>query len=226
MASDDPKEPLYHVHTHPSGAEYWRHIIEIVAFIVAAAWAFYVFIYQERIKPAETRPQQQFNVTISHQPVPSGAEFVSLTVEIRNVGTVPFRPAGYVNAAYGVRYLPRLTQTVRRSLRRNVTTLSRSLAESKPDLLQSVSAMFSPFGSSQPPYIVSPGGDSKAHYGFAIPRNKYDAIGLKYKWCAVWSNNTRVYNPGPYRDPTGAYWFTFLGPSNGLAESADGCKIG
>src|SRR5579864_7260944 len=120
MASDDRKEPLYHVHTHPSGAEFWRYVIEIAAFIVAAAWGFYVFIYQEQIKPSETLPQQQFNVTISHQPVPSGAEFVSLTVEIRNVGTVPFRPAGYVIAAYGVRYLPRLTQTVRKNIRRNV----------------------------------------------------------------------------------------------------------
>jgi len=35
---------------------------------------------------------------------------------------------------------------------------------------------------------------------------------LKYKWCFVWANNTRVYNPHPYRDATGAYWFAYFPP--------------
>jgi len=216
---DDSKEPLYHVHTHASGAEYWRHVIEIIAFIVAAGWAFYVFIYQERIKPAETLPQTQFNVSVSHQPVHSGVELVNLSVQIRNVGTVPFRPAGYVVAAYGVRYLPRLTQTVTKSMRRNVTILTRSLAESNPVLLQSISAMYAPFGANQPLLILAPGGDRTFHEGFGIARNKYDAIVLKFKWCFVWSNNVRVYNPRPFRDRTGAYWFEFLTLNTAAAQA-------
>jgi hypothetical protein len=219
MPPDEPREP-YHVHTHPSGAEYWRHVIEIVAFIVAAAWAFYVFIYQERIKPAETAPQQQFNIAISHQPVPSGSEFVSVNIEVRNVGTVPFKIAGYVVAAYGYHYVPKITQTVFRSMRRNVTTLRRTLAESAPDLLQSIYATFSSFGSNQPTALILPGGNFSTHEGFGIPRNKYDAIFLKYKLCVVWADNTRVYNPHPYRDATGAYWFAYP-PTNKPSSLTD-----
>lgn len=216
---DDSKEQFYHVHTHASGAEYWRHVIEIIAFIVAAGWAFYTFIYQEQIKPGQTFPQAQFKVAVSHQPVNSGAEFVSLSIELRNVGTVPYRPAGYAVAAYGVRYLPRITQTVTKSMRRNVTILARSLAEGPPVLLQSISAMFAPFGANQPTFILSPGGDTTVHYGFGIPRNTYDAIVLKYRHCFVWSNNTRVYNPRPYRDRTGAYWFAFFTLNVAAAQS-------
>lgn len=206
----DPETPgTFHVHTHSSGAEYWRSVIEIAAFIVAAAWAFYVFIYQERIKPADTAPQTQFAVNVTHQPTASGAEFVGLTIQIRNFGTVPFRVAGFAVAAYGYRYLPKMTRRVLLSMRRNVVTLRHSLAESRPDLLQSTYTTFAPFGSSAPSQS-RPGGTNTFHFGFGVPRNKYDGVYVKYKWCWVWANNRQVYNPRPYRDATGAYWFAYF----------------
>lgn len=217
----DPDEPkIYHVHTHPSGAELWRHIIEIVAFIVAAGWAFYIFVYQERIKPADTAPQVQFNVNVIHQPTASGAEFVSLIVEMRNVGSIPFKPAGFAIAAYGYRYLPKMTRSVFVSMRRNVVTLRHSLAESAPDLLQSTYTTFAPFGSNAPS-LLRAGGQSTGRFGFGIPRNKYDGIYVKYKWCYVWANNDQVYNPHAYRDKTGAYWFAYF-PAN-IAVEHVGC---
>jgi hypothetical protein len=29
-----------------------RHVVEVLALVAAGAWAFYTFIYQEKIKPA------------------------------------------------------------------------------------------------------------------------------------------------------------------------------
>ena len=37
-----------------------RHVVEAVAIVGAALWAFYVFVYQERIKPASATPPQDF----------------------------------------------------------------------------------------------------------------------------------------------------------------------
>ncbi len=179
----DPDNPgTYHVHTHASGAEHWRHVIEIAAFVVAAAWGFYVFIYQEQIKPANTRPQGQFVVSLSHQLVHSGSEFVSVNIDIHNSGTVRFQPAGYVVNAYGYRYLPRMTQTITKSLSGNVTTLHRSLGETRPVLLQSVYAIFANFGSARTPFVVGPGGDAKNNFAFGISRGAYDVIFLAYKF--------------------------------------------
>jgi hypothetical protein len=42
-----------------------RDVIEIVAIIAAGAWAFYVFIYENRIKPSFAKPD--INVTASIQ---------------------------------------------------------------------------------------------------------------------------------------------------------------
>jgi len=207
----DPDNPgTYHVHTHASGAEYWRHVIEIAAFIVAAGWAFYVFIYQEQIKPANTRPQGQFTATLSHQMVPSGSEFVSIDIDIHNNGTVGFRVAGYVVDAYGYRYLPRITQTTRKNVSGNITSLNRALAETRPVLLQSVYAKFLNFGSVATPFVLGPGGDAKNNYAFSITRGAYDVIFLKYKWCVARYGDTQVYDPAMYRDSQGAYWFRYI----------------
>jgi hypothetical protein len=207
----DPETPgTYHVHTHASGAEHWRHVIEIAAFIVAAGWAFYVFIYQEQIKPASMRPQGQFIATLSHHMVPSSSEFVSIEIDIHNTGTVAFRPAGYVVNAYGYRYLPRITQTTTKSISGNVTSLNRALAETHPVLLQSVYAKFLNFGSVRAPFLVGPGGDSKNNVGFGISRGAYDVIFLRYKWCVARYGDTQVYDPGMYRDSQGAYWFRYI----------------
>ena len=200
----------FHVHTHASGAELWRHIIEIAAFIVAAAWAFYTFVYQEQIKPANTRPQGEFRATLSHHMVPSGSEFVSIDIDIHNTGTVPFRLAGFVVNAYGYRYLPRTSETVTKSLSGNITSLNRGLAETRPILLQSVYAKFVNFGSVRTPYLVGPGGDSKNNVAFGISRGAYDVIFLRYKWCVARFGDTKIYDPGMYRDTQGAYWFRYI----------------
>ena len=217
-----PERPgTYHVHTHASGAELWRHVIEIVAFIVAAGWAFYVFIYQERIKPANTPPQRQVVVTLSHQQVHSGSEFVSVVFEIHNIGTVRFRLAGYVVNAYGYRYLRRITQTITKSLNGNTTTLDRSLAETRPVLLQSVYAKFANFDSTRTPAILSPGVDVKLKFAFGIPHGAYDVIFLRYKDCIAWYGNMRVYDSDTYRDSQGAYWFRYFNTDPNVPMSCD-----
>jgi hypothetical protein len=213
VASPESPGRSLHVHTHPSGAELWRHIIEIAAFIVAAGWAFYVFVYQERIKPAQTLPQAQITAGLLHQPVQSGAESVTVTFEIHNVGSTPFKMAGFVINAYGFHYIPRIALTMTTSMNRNVTTVRNSLAESKPVLLQSVYARFATFGSARTPFLAAPGADSKRRYTFGIARGTYDVIFLRYKYCFTFYDNAQVYDPGAFRQPDGAYWFRYFDPS-------------
>ncbi len=41
----------HHVYTHPGPVEHWRHVVEIVALIIAAAWGFYVFVWSLDFAP-------------------------------------------------------------------------------------------------------------------------------------------------------------------------------
>lgn len=92
-----------HVVTHASGAEHWRHVVEIVALAIAAIWALYVFVYQERIKPAFEQPDIQFTLNVSHQPTGANEELVPIELAWKNLGDIDVQIDGFILNVYGVR---------------------------------------------------------------------------------------------------------------------------
>ena len=68
-----------------------RDLVEIVAIIAAGCWAFYVFVYENRIKPSFAAPD--VNVTASMQKLSqrNGLIGIGLHVQFHNVGTVQAR---------------------------------------------------------------------------------------------------------------------------------------
>jgi len=97
--------PEYRVHNEPSRVEQWRHLVEIVALIGAAVWAVYVFVYQERLKPASEAPELQPSVAVHHEMVSGGNEFVKVDFDIKNDAHVPAMIDGLVVNVYGTRVL-------------------------------------------------------------------------------------------------------------------------
>ena len=79
-------------------------MVEIVALIIAAAWGFYVFVYQERIKPAIEEPNVQSVIDVSHAPAGRNKEVVQVEWIWKNLGTVDAQIDGYILNVYGVHY--------------------------------------------------------------------------------------------------------------------------
>jgi len=63
----------------------WRHLVEICAFAAAGLWAFYVFVYEERIKPL-SQPQRITIESSAKVQNSSRFEFVTFTLILRNPG--------------------------------------------------------------------------------------------------------------------------------------------
>ena len=63
-----------------------RHAVEIVAIIGAGIWAFYTFIYVERIKPLGQPPILNVAVTTDTSRSSSGYDFATVHVKYANVG--------------------------------------------------------------------------------------------------------------------------------------------
>jgi len=80
-----------------------RDVVEIVAIIAAGAWAFYIFAYENRIKPATADPE--VNVTASMQRLSdrNGLIAVSLHLQLHNIGTVRAHFLGMAVNVYGQR---------------------------------------------------------------------------------------------------------------------------
>ena len=80
-----------------------RDVVEVVAIIAAGIWAFYVFAYENRIKPSLADPD--VNVTASMQRLSdrNGLIAVGLHLQLHNIGTVKAHFLGLAINVYGQR---------------------------------------------------------------------------------------------------------------------------
>lgn len=88
------------------GIRITRDLVEILALIVAGVWAFYIFAYENRIKPSFTNPQVEFGATMAKVGERNGLIAVQLNTETRNIGQVPAHLIGYAIWIYGCQIEP------------------------------------------------------------------------------------------------------------------------
>lgn len=80
-----------------------RDVVEIVAIIAAGIWAFYVFAYENRIKPSMADPDVNITASMKRLGEHNGLIGVGLHLELHNVGTVRAHFLGVAVNVYGQR---------------------------------------------------------------------------------------------------------------------------
>lgn len=80
-----------------------RDIVEVVAIVAAGIWAFYVFAYENRIKPSLADPNVDVSATMRKLSERNGLIGVGLDVQFHNVGTVRAHFLGLAVNVYGQR---------------------------------------------------------------------------------------------------------------------------
>ncbi|MBV8374264.1 MAG: hypothetical protein JO302_02035 [Candidatus Eremiobacteraeota bacterium] len=88
MRHDDAKHPYDRVRLV-------RDLVEITAIVIAGFWGFYVFAYENRIKPSFTDPQLVFSVTMTQVAERNGLIGIQINNETKNVGQVRAHLLGY-----------------------------------------------------------------------------------------------------------------------------------
>jgi hypothetical protein len=194
-----------HVHTHPSRIEHWRHLVEIVALVTAAIWAFYVFIYQERIKPASAPPEVQPAISVEHTPLAGGKEFIKVSAVVKNPGEAPFSLAGMIVNVYGMRYGPSAGEHTEHPMN-DITEYSRTLVPSQPALLYSFLDTWRGFGAQKTFGGLSRNEEFTESFVLVTTQHAFDAA--KVVWVICWSRP----GAGPWpvtaeREADGSYWF-------------------
>jgi hypothetical protein len=85
-----------------------RDIVEIVAIIAAGCWAFYVFAYENRIKPSFAEPEVNVTASMRLLSVHNGLIGIGIHTQFHNVGTVPAHFLAYAVSVYGQRVTPQV----------------------------------------------------------------------------------------------------------------------
>jgi hypothetical protein len=80
-----------------------RDVVEIVAILAAGIWAFYVFVYENRIKPALQPPDVTITGSMDRVGRVHGLYAIRLTVEANNVGSTAVTFLAYSVTVIGTR---------------------------------------------------------------------------------------------------------------------------
>jgi hypothetical protein len=91
----------------PERSSHWlasaRDVVEIVAIVAAGLWALYVFVYENRIKPALLQPTISVSATMEALGHERGLSAIRLDTNLRNVGSVQARFLAYSVTVLGSR---------------------------------------------------------------------------------------------------------------------------
>jgi hypothetical protein len=168
-----------------------RDVIEIVAILAAGFWAFYVFVYENRLKPSLTDPQISVGARLQETSRRAGAIGVLLTTEIRNTGTVRVYFAGYSVTVLGTRM-----------------SLSTHPLPPRPGTMQDTNTFFSlaqpvavygfaiitTLGNSTSKHDMElePGGSVEQQHTFFVPEGRFDVLTAQVEGCIAKSEARTV----------------------------------
>lgn len=145
--------------------------------MIAGFWAFYVFAYENRIKPSFTDPQLDFSVTMTQVVERNGLTGVQINNEIKNVGKVRARLLGYALWVTGRRVSPSrragkiLSSSNQLGFRSGFYRQSRGVAVYGYGY---VTSLGDPRTTAD--LVLDPGDDQKSQDVFYVPREHFDVL--------------------------------------------------
>lgn len=196
------------VRSHPSLIEHWRHLIEIVAFAGAAVWAIYVFIYQERIKPAASPIEVERTVHLRHDALRNQRELVTVQIDMKNIGSRSASPAALIANVYGIRYSDRGADHLESPLP-DLLELNRSLQHDSPRLVYSYSNIWLPIGGTRH-VVIDPTASESSAFVFAVPKDRYDMLSVQTCLCYTAASEHRRWPMQRERRFDGSFWLDYV----------------
>jgi hypothetical protein len=155
-----------------------RDVIEIAAILAAGFWAFYIFVYENRIKPSLADPQVDFSASLQPAGVQRGLRAIRLDYTERNVGTVRARFLGSAITVVGRRVLesrvplPPTTKDLR-------TQLNAFFTLSRPVPVFSYAQVFVHGDPASPSDDwLDPGSYADRQWIFYVPAGRFDVLSV------------------------------------------------
>jgi len=155
-----------------------RDVVEIVAILAAGVWALYVFVYEQRIKPASEPPSLILTGSLHRLGAHDGLIRIGMTASILNNGHTDATLIATSFAAEGLRYTANAAPTTDRSIdglttyERDGRIASRTLVYRVVELTRQVSPKYSTS------FTVGPGQTVPYSAIFVVKSGEFDSIAL------------------------------------------------
>jgi hypothetical protein len=156
-----------------------RDVVEVIAIVAAGIWAFYVFAYENRIKPSLADPNVDVSAAMHKLSERNGLVGVGLDVQFHNVGTVRAHFLGLAVNVYGERITagePRVAPKSRGLLAYDFTGFYRSAAPVPVYSYALITNLGDPQSLQDLP--LDPGNSVKYERTFYVPKGRFDLLTL------------------------------------------------
>jgi len=186
----------------------FRHIIEAVAIVAAGTWAFYTFIYQEKIKPAAEPAALDDSIVVHRLGRDRTRDILGVTVQLHNVGKTEIDIAADAYNVWGDSYGRREVPYAKgsSSVRADGTQIprrSRLLVMAFAELRDAAEG-----GRKNQHIILEPGATENIDDVVVVPRGKYDLIHAQVIAVPVKTPVERKVPVSIERNKNGGFWLT------------------
>jgi hypothetical protein len=182
-----------------------RHVVEAIAIIAAGIWAFYTFIYQEKIKPASEPAAVAVSVGVRGLGHDRYRDYFALTRRFENTGKTEVDLAADGFNIWGERYARR--QVGMMSIKPNIRRFDATI----PILSRHVIAAFAELrdasvgGRKGYHIIVEPGASDSLESVYAVERGRYDLIEAQVMVVPIKTSDTKEIAVRIQRESDGSY---------------------
>jgi hypothetical protein len=169
------RSPL-HVHVVDDRWAAIRQIVETIAIVAAGLWAFYTFVYQERIKPAGEPAALVTSISIHRLGRDARRDILQVSMLYHNVGKTEIDIAADGYSVFGLRYGTRPRKKVSGNPNQmraefDIPVLSRTHVQSYMELRGAALA-----GNPDRHIVMEPDSTETLAYTVVVPRGAYDAL--------------------------------------------------
>jgi hypothetical protein len=150
-----------------------RDVVEVIAFLLAGAWAIYVFVYQNRIEPGFAQPALSMTMTMRHVGNDGPLAVIRIDETLRNTSPVRVHFLGDSVTVIGSRIVPLASpQAAAATTTQNQLQAYYSMIDSEPVFRYAfVTALGDP--NTGKDLFLQPGEEVPNSYEFYVPRNKF-----------------------------------------------------
>jgi hypothetical protein len=182
-----------------------RHVVEAVAIIAAGVWAFYTFIYQEKIKPGQEPAAVAVNVAIRGLGHDRYRDYFALTRRFVNTGKTEVDLAADGFNVWGERYARR--QVPITSIKPNIQRYDATIPIASRRVIAAFAELRDASIGGRKGYhiIVEPGASDTLESVYAVERGRYDLIEAQLIAVPIKTSDTKKIAVRIQRESDGSY---------------------
>jgi hypothetical protein len=199
----------------------FRHIIEAVAIVVAGIWAFYTFIYQEKIKPANEPASLDIAIAVHRLGRDQHRDILGITIHLHNSGKSEIDVAADAYNVWGEKFASRESVVLRgRAPWRNYT---HALPRVSQRIVKAVVELRERAVGGRPGFNIILEPDAQEDVGdvIVLPRGEYDLVHAQAIAIPIKTSETEKVPVEVGQNKVGGYWLAPGAKSNVFEDDND-----